>query len=268
MDDYYETNKRRWDELVAIHAQSEEYDLKGFLEGKSSLHQVELDALGDVSGKTLLHLQCHFGLDTISWTRLGATATGVDFSDTAIELAQELAKLVGADTQFICSNLYDLPKIHQKQYDIVFTSFGVLCWLADITGWAEVVAHFLKPRGTFLIVEGHPFFWVFDNDHPTDLKIKYSYWHSDEPLSYDEPGTYIDTDMKLINTKSYEWAHTVSDILNAIIQAGLVISEVYEFPHLPWKPIPFAKKHQDGEWRLDGDLLPLSWSIKAVKPGK
>jgi SAM-dependent methyltransferase len=266
MDKYYETNKRRWNELVEIHAKSEEYDLKGFLAGKSSLHQVELDALGDVTGKTLLHLQCHFDLDTISWSRLGASAIGVDFSDTAIELARELAGRVGTDTKFICSNIFDLPKVHKEQYDIVFTSFGVLCWLADIKGWAKIVAHFLKPEGTFLIVEGHPFFWVFDNDNPTDLRIKYSYWHSKDPLSYDEPGTYVDIDTKLTNTKGYEWAHTVSDVLNALIQAELIITEVHEFPHLPWKPIPFAKKNQDGEWRLDGDLLPLSWSIKAIKP--
>jgi SAM-dependent methyltransferase len=266
MDDYYEANKRRWNELVAIHANSKEYDVKGFLEGKTSLHPVELNALGNVKGKHLLHLQCHFGLDTISWARLGAKVTGVDFSETAIELAKELANKVGVDAQFVCSNIYDLPEVHHEEYDIVFTSFGVLCWLGDIKEWARVIDHFLKPGGTFLLVEGHPFFWVFDNDHPSELKIKYKYWHSEEPLSYDEEGSYIDQDVKLMNTRGYEWAHTISDVLNALIQAGLIISKVEEFPHVPWKPCPFAEKNQDGEWHLKGDFLPLSWSVKALKP--
>ena len=265
MNEYYEANRRRWNELVAIHANSEEYDLKGFLTGKTSLHPVELDALGNVEGKDLLHLQCHFGLDTISWARLGAKATGVDFSETAIELARELANRVGTDAQFICSNIYDLPNVHVAKYDIVFTSFGVLCWLADIKEWARIIAHYLKPGGTFLIVEGHPIFWIFDNDHPSELKIKYPYWHSEEPLSYDEDGTYVDSEVVLENKRGYEWNHTISDILNALIQAGLVISEVHEYPHLPWKPCPMAKKNKDDEWRLDGDLVPLCWSVKAVK---
>ncbi|MFX1577096.1 MAG: class I SAM-dependent methyltransferase [Promethearchaeota archaeon] len=266
MDDYYEVNKRRWNELVAIHAKSDEYDLKGFLAGNTSLHQVELDALGNLSGKSLLHLQCHFGLDTLSLARLGAQATGVDFSDKAIEFAQALAQQVEVDANFICSNIYDLTDVLEGEYDIVFTSFGVLCWLADIKTWAHIIAHFLKPGGMFLLVEGHPFFWVVDNDHPDTLQIKYPYWHSKEPLSYDEDGTYVDVDAKLTNTKGYEWNHTVSDVLNALIQAGLVITEIQEFPHLPWKPCPLAKKNQQGEWHLDGDLLPLSWSVKAVKP--
>lgn len=266
MDDSYEANKRRWNELVAIHASSKEYDVKGFLAGKTSLHPVELNALGNVKGKHLLHLQCHFGLDTLSWARLGAKATGVDFSETAIKLARELANKVGVDARFVCSNIYDLPEVHKGEYDIVFTSFGVLCWLADIKAWARVINHFLKPGGTFLIVEGHPFFGVFDNDHPSELKIKYKYWHSDAPLSYDEEGSYIDQDVKLTNTRGYEWSHTISDVLNALIQAGLIINEVEEFPHLPWKPCPFANKNQDGEWHLKGDFLPLSWSAKALKP--
>jgi SAM-dependent methyltransferase len=266
MDDYYETNKRRWNELVAIHANSDEYDLKGFLSGKVSLHQVELDALGDVSGKSLLHLQCHFGLDTISWARLGAKVTGVDFSEAAIELAKQIAQRIDVDAHFICCNIYDLPEVHKGKYDIVFTSFGVLCWLDDIKTWARIIANYLKPGGTFLIVESHPIFWVFDSEHPTELKIKYPYWFSKKPYSWDANGSYIDQDVKLTNTKSYEWNHTISDILNALILAGLIIIEVQEYPHLPWKPCPLARKDKDNAWRIAGDLLPLSWSVKAIKP--
>jgi SAM-dependent methyltransferase len=266
MDEYYESNKRRWNELVAIHAKSAEYDLDGFLAGKSSLHQVELDALGDVSGKSLLHLQCHFGLDTISWSRLGAKATGVDFSETGIEFAQKLAKRVGTDTRFICSNIYDLPQVLDEQFDIVFTSFGVLCWLGDIEAWGRVITSYLKPGGLFLIVEGHPILWVFDDEHPTDLKIKYSYWHTKAPMRWDTDGTYVETEIKSKHTVTYEWQHTISDVLNAVITSGLTILEVKEYPFIPWKPYPMAKKDETGNWRLDGDPIPLCWSVKAQKP--
>lgn len=266
MDEYYKSNKQRWNELVAIHAKSEEYDLEGFLAGKSSLHKIELDVLGDVLGKSLLHLQCHFGLDTISWSRLGAKATGVDFSKTGIEFAQELAKRVGTDTRFICCNIYDLPKVLDEQFDIVFTSFGVLCWLGDIKAWGQIIAKYLKPGGVFLIVEGHPILWVFDVDHPTDLQIKYRYWHTTEPMRWDADGTYVETDAKLKNIVTYEWQHTISDVLNALMASGLTILEVNEYPFIPWKPFPFAKKDEEGNWWLDGDPLPLCWSVKASKP--
>ncbi len=265
MDEYYEANKRRWNELVEIHANSAEYDLDGFLAGNTSLHQVELNALGDVTDKSLLHLQCHFGLDTLSWARLGAKVTGVDFSETAIELAKKLAKRVGQEATFICCNLYDLPNIHTDQYDIVFTSFGVLCWLQDVDTWGRIIAQYLNPRGIFLLVESHPIVHIFDDDHPTQLKIKYPYWHTTEPLSYDFDGTYVESAQKLTNTRGYEWHHTISDILNALLRAGLTILEIHEYPHLPWKPFPFAQKTHKEEWRLDGDPLPLCWSIKATQ---
>jgi len=140
LERYYETNRRRWNELVEIHAASEEYDLQGFLDGESSLHSLELEALGDVSGRSLLHLQCHFGLDTLSWGRLGARVTGVDFSDTAIELARSLAARTGVDAEFICSNVYNLPKHLDREFDVVFTSYGVLCWLHSMKGWAGIVS--------------------------------------------------------------------------------------------------------------------------------
>jgi SAM-dependent methyltransferase len=265
MSDYYETNKKRWNELVAIHAASDDYDMEGFLAGKNSLHQVELDILGDVKGKSLLHLQCHFGLDTISWSRLGAKATGVDFSDSGIELAREIAKKAGTDTEFVCSNVYDLRDNLDVEYDIVFTSIGVLCWLQDIEDWARIVVHYLKSGGTFLLVESHPTMWVFD-DEAEGLEIKYSYWHKKEPLKWDDDGTYADEDAKVTNKKSYEWQHTVSDIINSLINAGLVIQHVGEYKHLPWKYVPMSVKGEDGEYRIPEDPLPQMWSVKAGKP--
>ncbi|MCW4049894.1 MAG: class I SAM-dependent methyltransferase [Candidatus Bathyarchaeota archaeon] len=264
MEKYYETNKRRWDELVGIHAKSVEYDLEGFIAGKNSLHQVEVDILGDVKGKKLLHLQCHFGLDTLSWARLGAKATGVDFSESAIELAREIARRVNVDAEFICSNVFDLPKVHEEKYDIVFTSYGVLCWLQDMEEWGRIISHFLKPGGTFLLVESHPFMWILD-DESEELRIKYSYWHSDEPLSWEQDGTYADDDAKVKNKKSYEWQHTVSDVVNSLIKAGLNIQEIGEYPFLVWQYVKKAEKIDDEYWKIPGDPLPQAWSVKAVK---
>jgi 2-polyprenyl-3-methyl-5-hydroxy-6-metoxy-1,4-benzoquinol methylase len=264
LEEYFETNKRRWNELVAIHADSDEYNLEDFIAGKNSLHRIELEKLGDVTGKHLLHLQCHFGLDTISWARLGAKATGVDFSETAIELAREIAKKVRVNTEFVCSNIYDLPKVNEGEYDIVFTSYGVLCWLNDVDEWARIITHYLKPGGVFLLVESHPFMWVFD-DEAKELRQKYSYWHNEEPLSWEEDGTYADENAKITNKKSYEWQHTVSDVLNALIKAGLTIDEVGEYPELVWGYVP-ASKRVDKEWfRIPGDPLPQTWSVLASK---
>jgi len=264
MEKYYEINKARWNELVHIHASSGVYDLDGFMSGKNSLNGLELELLGSVKGMSLLHLQCHFGLDTISWARLGARVTGVDFSETAIELAQEIAARAGVKAEFVCSNVYDLPKIHEGSYDIVFTSYGVLCWLHDIKEWGRIISHYLKPGGVFLLIETHPFMWVFD-DEAEDLSIKYSYWHSDEPMSWEVNGSYANEEAKLLNKKSYEWQHTISDVLNSLIHAGLTILNVREYPHLTWKYLPLSEKTDDGGYRIPGDPLPQTWSVKALK---
>ncbi len=199
MEKYYEVNKRRWNELVNIHAKSDEYDLDGFLAGTNSLHSIELEALGAVSGKSLLHLQCHFGLDTLSWGRLGARVTGVDFSETAIELARSLAARIGVDAEFICSNVYDFPKHLDGKFDVVFTSYGALCWLHDMATWADIVSHYLRPGGTFFMAEFHPFMWVFDYEFPSELKVKYRYWQGEKPDYYEAEGSYADPDAKVEN---------------------------------------------------------------------
>src|SRR5512139_2419139 len=157
MNEYQQANLALWNEWAEINVKSREYDVAGFLAGKSSLKSIELEELGEVAGKTLLHLQCHFGLDTLSWARRGAAVTGVDFSDKAVGLAQALAREAGLEARFICSDLYALPEVLSGQFDIVYTSYGVLCWLRDLEQWAELIAHFLKPGGVFYIADFHPF---------------------------------------------------------------------------------------------------------------
>ena len=154
-------NRELWNAWTEIHEGSTFYDVEGFLAGRQTLLPIELEELGpDVrEGTTLLHLQCHFGLDTLSWARRGARVTGVDFSDKAIALADRLAREVGLDEacRFVQSDLYDLPAHLDERFDVVFTSWGVLMWLPDLTAWGRLIARYLRPGGIFYIVDFHPF---------------------------------------------------------------------------------------------------------------
>jgi SAM-dependent methyltransferase len=266
MERYFEANKRRWNELVEIHTKGGGYDVEGFLKGKNTLHSIELEALRDIKGKTLLHLQCYFGLDTLSWARLGAKVTGVDFSNKAIELARILNEKTKLDAEFINCNIYNLPKQLDKQYDIVYTSYGVLNWLNDIEEWARIAARYLKSGGTFFIAEFHPFPWIFDFDHPSKLVIKYNYWHKAEPDSYDSPDAYASGGLKLKNTEEYGWAHPIGTVVSALINAGLTIQWLREYPFsVDQDQFKFMTKDPEGYWRLPGDPVPLMYSIKATK---
>ena len=266
MDKYLAKNKKSWNEVTPIHEKSAMYDVAGFKTGKCALKPIELKEMGDVESKSLLHLQCHFGLDTLSWARRGAKVTGVDFSDEAIKLARQLSKETGIKADFIESDIYKLPEILKGKYDIVFTSYGVLCWLPDLTKWAQVISYFLKPGGFFYIVEGHPFSTVFDNSKTaTKLEVTIPYFHNPEPIYWEPEGDYADPTYTGFNG-TYEWMHPIGDIVNALIQAGLKIEFLHEFPVGFWKAMPFMVKNKDGAWHLEGDKLPLIFSLKATKP--
>ncbi|RYE50500.1 MAG: class I SAM-dependent methyltransferase [Sphingobacteriales bacterium] len=161
---YISVNKQSWNNRTASHLKSEFYNVEGFLAGKSSLNSIELDLLGDVSGKSILHLQCHFGQDTISLARLGAKVTGVDLSDKAIDAARDLAEKCGFAVNFICCDVYDLPDNLNEQFDMVFTSYGVIGWLPDLDKWAKIISRFMKPGGSLIFAEFHPVLWMFDNN--------------------------------------------------------------------------------------------------------
>lgn len=263
MDKYLEANRALWNEWAAIHEKSEFYDVAGFKAGKLSLHSIEIEELGDVSGKTLLHLQCHFGLDTLSWVRLGARVTGVDFSEKAIALARSLSQELSIPATFICADIYELPKLLAQKFDIVFTSAGVLCWLPDLQRWTQIISHFLKPGGIFYIREFHPFALVFDDrENLTDLRVAYPYFHAPEPLRCPVKGSYADRSATVSQTVAYEWVHSLSDILNALISAGLKIEFLHEFPYCTFQMLPFMEQSEDGHWRLKQNL-PLMFSLKA-----
>ena len=212
MDKRLAVNRNNWDERTPAHAVSDLYDVEGFKKGRITLTDIERQEVGDVSGKTLLHLQCHFGLDTMSWSRLGAKATGVDFSDTAIGLARALNEELGLGVRFISSNIYDLPDALEEQFDIVFTSYGVLNWLPDIARWAEVVRNHLKPAGVFYIVEFHPFAAVFEASETGDMVPTYRYFHHELFFEGGEPSY---AGKEIIETPTYEWQHSLSDIVCA-----------------------------------------------------
>lgn len=266
MDEYLKKNFDMWNDWAPLHAESEFYDVEGFKKGRNTLDAIELEEVGDVTGKSLLHLQCHFGLDTLSWARLGGRVTGIDFSNKAIDIARSLSKELGIEADFICSGVYDLRNNLDGKFDIVYTSAGVLCWLPDLKQWAEIISHFLKPGGFFYILESHPFSHVFDDsENITELKVEHSYFHSPEPTKWEIEGSYagVQTDRQYI---SYEWTHSMGEIINSLISSGLRIEFLHEFPVLFFKWFPFMEEDdEEGWWRLPGDKLPLTFSIKATK---
>ena len=268
MDDWQRANQQRWDELTPHHAASAYYDVAGFKAGRCTLRSIEVAELGDLTGRSLLHLQCHFGLDTLSWARRGARVTGVDFSEEAIKLARELAAEVSLAATFLASRVQDLPDVLCGQFDIVFTSYGVLCWLPDLVPWGRVVAHFLRPGGTFYMVEQHPFADVFDDSGSAELRAVYSYFHSAEPAACDTQGTYADRTATIRQRRSYQWTHPLSDVLSALLGAGLRLEFLHEFAQLSFAKLPAMRQDADGWYRLPPDrpALPLLYSLKAVKP--
>jgi SAM-dependent methyltransferase len=259
---YIEINKNLWNKKVAHHLESAFYDVPGFLSGKSSLNAIELDLLGDVSGKSILHLQCHFGQDTISLARLGASATGVDFSEVAIDKAKELAAECNADAQFICIDIYSLPNALDRQYDIVFTSYGTIGWLPDMDKWAGVVSHFLKPGGKFIIVDFHPVIWMFDNEFS---HIQYPYFNKEaivETLS----GTYADRDAP-IQESEVGWNHPLTEILSALLSKGLSLKHFGEYDYSPYNCFNKMEEFEIGKFRISHleNKIPMVYSIVMSK---
>ncbi len=266
MNEYLEANRRHWDELVPIHVRSKFYKLEGFKAGRCTLDDIER-GLGEVSGKSLLHLQCHFGMDTMSWARLGAKVIGADFSEEAVTLARSLAGELGITADFVRSDLYDLPKKLDGVFDIVFTSHGVLTWLPDLGRWAEVIAHFLKTGGVFYIVESHPTAHIFDDEvEVPELRVRYPYFHQG-PMRFEDSTSYADSNAVVRNKTTYEWMHSLSEVINSLIAAGLRIDSLKEYPFCAWKMLPFMVQDDDGWWRLpDGKAgVPLMFSLRATK---
>jgi SAM-dependent methyltransferase len=265
-------NEALWAAWTRIHEHSEFYDLDGFRRGGVRLRGDEIAALGDVAGKTLLHLQCHFGIDTLSWARLGARVTGADFSEPAIELARRLAMEIGQpEARFVRSDLYDLPARLEGEFDIVYTSRGVLGWLPDIRRWARVVAHFVRPGGTFFINEIHPVAQAFENEGVGrgELRLAYPYWEHREPLTFEVHGSYADPTADAGDVVEHGWDHGLGEIVTALVEAGLRIESLVEHPSLDWALDFLVQRPGEPGWWLPADAageLPLMFSLRATRP--
>lgn len=261
-EDYFEVNRQTWNEKVKIHSKSSMYDLDAFKSGKSSLMSYELNALGNVKGKSLLHLQCHFGQDTLSWSRAGAQCVGVDLSDDGIALAKSLNKELQLDAEFVRCNVLETSKHVNETFDIVFTSYGVIGWLPDLKPWGKMIAERLKKGGAFYMVEFHPIVWMFDY---LDGKQIMKYGYMQEDVIYEEyEGTYANQDSKMIS-KEYGWNHGLSEVINALVEAGLKIDYLNEYDESPYNVLPDLVETKSSNYVTKDKLYPLIFEIKATK---
>jgi len=266
---FMEINRRYWDSLVEGHFDSTFYRVNQFLAGENSLDALETSVVGPVEGKSLLHLQCHFGISSLSLARLGAKVTGSDFSHEAIETAKYLSKLSGINADFIESNVYDLSANVGRQFEIVFTSYGVLCWLPDLRAWARQIFDRLKPGGRFCIVEFHP-------DLQAAILAEEGFAISEEsgphlkPLLFEPDGTgsYATPHLETAYPH-YEWPHQMAEVISSLEETGLRIIDFQEYTYGSQGGFfGCLDQGEDGLWRfpIHEPQIPITFSIKAEKP--
>ena len=257
---YLDINRTAWNARIGIHLQSEFYDLEGFKQGRNSIPDLDKSLLGDVRSKKILHLQCHFGMDTISLDRMGAEATGIDFSETAIKTARELNDELGNSARFVCCNVYNVPQKLHEQFDIVYTSYGVVNWLDDLNRWGNVISQMLRPNGRFVMVEFHPLLWMFDESFSV---MKYPYSRKEpyvmEEESYTENGANV-------RHKTVTWSYGLSNIVQGLLHNDLLLTHFGEYNLSPFNLFGNMKE-SNGMYRIDGKehLFPLLFSVVAYK---
>lgn len=258
-NEYFETNRKLWNAKTPIHLASDFYEQELFMNGKSTLKPIEIDLLGEVMGKHILHLQCHFGQDTLSLSRLGAIATGLDISDEAISQAKRLNDELGLDAKFVCCNLYDAEQYIDQQFDVVFTSYGTIGWLPDLDRWAAVVKRFLKPGGEFVFVDLHPFIWMYDEHFE---HVIHPYFNRG-PIIETSTGTYAAHNAD-IEMKEVGWNHPVAEVLTALLDQGLALEHFSEYDHSPHPCFRNMIERAPGEFILERhqDRIPMTYALK------
>ena len=264
MKQYFKSNKNLWDRLAEIHHVDPFYEVQDFLNGKSTLKAPELSIIGDPEGTTLLHLQCHFGLDTLSFARMGAEVTGADLSSKAIEIAKKIQKDASLEAQFICSDLYELPKQLHAQFDTVFTSYGAIPWLPDLNAWAQLIHTFLKPGGQFVMAEFHPLLDIFDFD---TFEIKYDYFHNgaDKPIIESIEKSYTGTDLGQA-LPEFTWNHHLGEIFQALLSQDLQIQHFAEWDYSPFDCFADMIEIRPGAYRIKFPVsLPHVFTLLAKK---
>jgi SAM-dependent methyltransferase len=266
-DDPRAANLRNWESRVAIHAASDTYDLAGLAADPNAFSRVaayDLVALGDVRGVDGVHLQCHIGTDTVSLARAGARMTGVDFSPQALAVARDLALACGVDVRFVESELYAVSDVLGRDFDLVYTGVGALCWLPDIAGWARVVAGLLRPGGRLYVRDAHPMLNAID-DAAGDggLRVTLPYFEGG-PQRWVAAETYTDGPA-IGSPESYEWNHGLGEIVQAVLDAGLTVTALREHRECEWQALPQMVRTADGRYRLPAgsDRLPLMFTLEA-----
>jgi SAM-dependent methyltransferase len=272
MDESVDLNRASWDERAPAHAASPGYAVDRFLTDPSFISDVvrfDLPRLGDVAGLRGVHLQCHIGTDTISLARLGAHMTGLDFSPAALAEARRLAAATGASVEFVESDVYGAPTVLAPgSFDFVFTGIGALCWLERIADWAEVVSALLAPNGFLFIREGHPMMWALDERREDVLAVDFPYFEVEQPLVWEEGGTYVETDRVFTHTVTHNWNHGLGEIVTALLSRGMELTMLEEHDSVPWEALPGRmERHGPHEWRLVDRpaRLPLTYTLRAVK---
>jgi SAM-dependent methyltransferase len=267
--EWRELNQAWWDERVPIHVASDFYALDEFLAepNASGLRPFEIEEVGDVTGRDLVHLQCHFGIDTLSWARRGARVTGLDFSPTAIAAATDAAARAGlADrARFVVADVYDAVEVlEHRTFDVVYTGLGALNWLPDVRRWADVVAALVAPGGFLYLAEFHPVHSVMADD---DLTVEYPYFH-EAPLVWDEPGSYADQAARTTANRTQEWNHGLGEVVSSVIDAGLVVAHLHELDQTLFPRWPFLVRDESGAYRMPPGRpsLPLMYTLRAEKP--
>jgi SAM-dependent methyltransferase len=271
MGDHRRVNRSWWDEAAPVHAVSPDYAFDRFAEDRSYLSsgvRFDLPRLGDVPGLDGVHLQCHIGTDTVSLARLGARMVGVDFSQPALAEARRLAALADAPATFVAADLHEAPAVLGRgRFDLVFTGIGALNWLPDIRQWAQVVADLLRAGGRLFMREGHPVLWSLADARPDGLLVlEYPYFEHDEPIIWDEGGTYVETDHVFTSTVTHEWNHGLGEIVTAVLEVGLELTILEEHDSVPWEVLPGQMEDiGGGEWRLSDrpDRLPHTYTLQA-----
>ncbi len=262
MKNYQSTNRDAWNKRVSAHLASDFYAIEGWKAGKSSLNNIELALLGDVAGKSILHLQCHFGQDSLSLARMGAEVVGVDLSDESILAARKLNTELGLNAEFLVSDVLELITKTDQKFDIVFTSYGTIGWLPDLNKWAATIAHHLKPKGKLVFVEFHPVVWMFDDDFD---KVAYSYFQ-DEAIVETTTGTYADTEAPFEKTE-ISWNHGLAEVFHALEGNGLILKSFEEYDYSPYNCFSGMKKLAERKFIIEkhGNKLPMVYSLVAEK---
>lgn len=269
--DWRSANRAHWDERVPLHVASDFYDLEGFRSGTDALREFELAEVGDVTGKSLLHLQCHIGLDTMSWARNhgAARVVGLDFSGPAVEVARELAAEIGLSPErasFVESDVYDAPSaVPEATYDVVYTGTGALCWLRDIERWARTVASLVAPGGFLYLAEFHPLTDVLDDE--TGTRVVRDYFSRDAQVTK-AAGTYADLEAETVHNRSVEWQHPISEVVSALAAAGLRLDFLHEHDTSLFPRFGSFERSADGYYRFPDThaRIPLMYSLRASKP--